>query len=176
VQQDRLAAIQILNQLPFVGGDVSLTEADLGDAAPCLGAGLAGVSPIAVRGGIAQELFLRDFKEFGIEPKRRREFANLALPISNDSEVGDAKTRALYRLGDCVVRNRTHSIEQLLKAPVGSRTEQHVIDQLGPIMAACHGSKGQARVSREDLRSILAQAAYSASVRYWNGRLQGVMR
>jgi hypothetical protein len=176
VQQDRQAAIDVLNQLPLVDGKVSLSEVDLGYGAACLGAGLAEVSPIAIRGGIAQELFLRDFQEFGLEPKRKGEFARIALPISDESDTGDAKTRALYKLGDCVVRNRTDATERLLKAPVGSKTERQVIDGLGPIMAACHGSRGQARVSRADLRSVLAQAAYSASVRYWSGGLQAVPR
>jgi hypothetical protein len=174
VAQDRYAAIDVLNGLPLSGGEARLSQAELGDASSCLTAEMAVLKPIAVRGGIAQELFLRDFEEFGLEPKRKREFANIALPIWEDSKDGDAHTRALYKLGDCVVRNRTDSIERLLNAPVGSRTEQQVIETLGPIIAACHGGKGQARVSRGDLRSILAQAAYSASVRYWSGRLQAV--
>lgn len=174
VAQDRYVAIDVLNQLPLGSGEVRLSQAELGDASSCLSPGIDGLSPIAIRGGIAQELFLRDFEEFGLEPKRKREFANIALPIWDDSKEGDAQTRALYKLGDCIVRNRTDETERLLNAPVGSRTEQQVIERLGPVIAACHAGKGQARVSRGDLRSILAQAAYSASVRYWSGRLQAV--
>lgn len=176
VQADRQAAIDVLDELPLVGGKVRLSESDLGYGSACLDARLAGVSAIAIRGGIAQELFLRDFQEFGLEPKRKGEFARLALPISDESETADARARDLYKLGDCVVRNRTDATEKLLKAPIGSKTERQVIDGLAPILAACHASKGQARMSRDDLRSILAQAAYSASVRYWSGGLQAVMR
>lgn len=174
VAQDRYGAIDLLNRLPLTDGEVRLSQAELGDASSCMTAGTAGLSPIAVRGGIAQELFLRDFEEFGLEPKRKREFANISLPIWDDSKEGDAQTRALYKLGDCVVRNRTDSIERLLNAPVGSRSEQQVIDSLAPVIAACHSGQGQARVTRGNLRSILAQAAYSASVRYWSNRLQAV--
>lgn len=174
VQQDRWAATQVIEQLPLADERVDLSDADLGDASSCLRPEVSVVSSIALRGGIAQELFLRDFQEFGVEPKRKAELATIALPISPDSDEGDPTTRALYRLGDCVVRNSTDSIERLLKAPVGSRTEQQVIERLGPIMAACHGPERQARVSRDDLRSILAQSAYSASTRYWRGQLRAV--
>jgi hypothetical protein len=176
VKQDRQAAIRFLDELPLVGGAVSASDLDAGEANSCVSSDLDGVSPVAIRGGIAQELFLRDFQEFGLEPKRKGGFAYLALPIAEGSEEADPKAEILYKLGDCVVRNRSDTVERMLKAPLGSRVEQQLIASLTPIMGACHGSNGQARLSRDDFRSILAQSAYSASARYWNGRLQAVLR
>jgi hypothetical protein len=175
VDQDREAAVQLINRLPLRQGEISFGPGDLGDASSCLVADVRPLSPITVRGGIAQALFLRDFREFGVEPRRAGEFANLKLPAAGHAEGADQETHALYSLGDCVVRNRTNIIDSLLVAPVGSALERQLIDRLVPIMGACHAPGAQAKVSRADLRSILAQSAYAASARYWSGRLNAVL-
>jgi hypothetical protein len=38
-------------------------------------------------------------------------------------------------------------------------------------MAACQGGGATLSINRADWRSLLAQAAYSVSVRYWSGQL-----
>ena len=175
VERDRQAAVQLLNRLPLERGEVDLVQEDSDTASPCLPAGVTRLSAMSVRGGIAQELFLRDFQEFGVEPRRKGEYAELSIPTAASGPATDAKTQALYALGDCVVRNRTGLIDGLLNTSVGSKLERKLIDKLTPIMSACHASQGQARVSRADLRSLLAQAAYVVSVRYWTGRLKPVL-
>jgi hypothetical protein len=82
----------------------------------------------------------------------------------------------MYKLGDCVVRNEATKIENLLRAGVGSKQEDRLFDYFAPVMSACQPAGEPLRISRAALRSVLAQAAYKVSVRYWTEEMYTVSR
>ncbi|MDB5720050.1 MAG: hypothetical protein JWP15_668 [Alphaproteobacteria bacterium] len=168
--KDRDAAAALLRDLPFGTGSFTLDGARLGGAARCL----AQPQPVrarTMRGALAQALLLRDFPRFGIEPRvAPRLFARLDLPLEPRAGV-DARTANLYKLADCVVRNRAIESEPLFRSGLGSGVEDRVIDSFGPTIAACQKLSAPAAISRADFRGLLAEAAYDVSVRYWSGQL-----
>jgi hypothetical protein len=144
----------------------------LGKGARCLRGQPLATSALTLRGGIAQEMLLRDFPYFGVPPKIAPSlFARFDLPIKADAAGVDPVTAAQYRLADCVVRNQAIKTERLFRSSPGSGVEGRLIDFLGPTMSACQGANATLRIKRSNFRSLLAQAAYHVSVRYWNGEL-----
>lgn len=165
VRADRSAAAQLLRTLPS-SGEVSVDSGQLGDAAKCLG-GSATVSAMALRGSVAQALFLKDFDRFAVQPQVASHlFADFDVP-TDKTPGADPRTVAMYRLGDCVVRNEAMKMESFLRAGVGSAQEDQLFEYFGPIMSACQAGQEPLRISRAALRSVFAQAAYKVSVRYW---------
>jgi hypothetical protein len=125
-----------------------------------------------LRGSIAQALLLRDFPRFGVQPKVAEHlFAKFEIPVDPEKTSVDSRTANLYKLAECVARNQGIKLERLFRAEVGSDTEGRLFDAIGPYISACQGGGGDLRVSRTDFRSLLAQAAYNVSVRYWTGEL-----
>jgi hypothetical protein len=172
VRADRLVAGQLLRSTPLTGGQTVLDAASLGKAGSCVKAPSLAVSPILLRGSLAQELFLRDFERFAVKPRVSAGlFARFQLPIDSAGAGADPRTVALYKLGDCVVRNEVLRIEILLRSAIGSGVERRLFDYLGPMMSACIGADSAIGVTRADLRSVFAQSAYDVSVRYWTDQL-----
>ena len=167
---DRDMAGQLLQELPL-SGETEVSGAKLGPASGCLKEQSITVSSTLLRGGIAQALLLKDFPRFGVEPKiAPRMFVKFDLPSDKNPAGADERTAALYKLADCVVRNQAIKTEGLFRSAPGSAIEGKVLDALGPYINACQG-KNPIRVSRADFRSMMAQAAYNVSVRYWSGEL-----
>jgi hypothetical protein len=164
-------AAQLLQELPLGGGETDVSAVRLGSAAKC-GAGQGSVSTTLLRGGLAQALLLRDFPRFGVQPEIAADrFVRFDLPIDGPTAGVDAQTATMYKLADCVVRNQAIKTENLFRSSPGSSREGRVLDALAPYVSACHGARGDARISRSDFRSLMAQAAYNVSVRYWTGDL-----
>ena len=173
VKADRSAAVRLMNQLPLAGDSTNLDASQLGKASRCLGASASGVSAMALRGGIAQELFLKDFEEFGVRPQREvADFADYDLPVEEEAGNVPADTHALFRLGECAVRNDTVNAVKLLRAPVGSQQEMNIINSMRPMLGACQPAGSNVAIGRGELRSVMAQAAYHVSARYWRGDLK----
>ena len=172
VRADRQAAVSLLRSLPVTETEVDVDGANLGKAAKCLRGGPLRVSAVLVRGGISQALLLRDFPRAGFQPEvPNHMFAALDLPLEARAGV-EEKTVALYKLADCVVRNQAVKTDGLFRSEPGSGLESRLIDYFGPTMAACRGASSTLRIKRDRFRSYMAQAAYHASVRYWNGELR----
>jgi len=178
VRADRSAAASLLRALPLGGGDVDMAGARRTTAAHCFKQDLPTRAALPLRGAIAQEMYLTDFRESGMEPRRRLDLlADLGLPTELNPSGTDSETNILYALGDCVVRNDTENTDRLLKTPVGSQREKAIIDRLTPYMSACINADAQVGLDRSEMRSVLAQSAYNASARYWTGRLgNGIQR
>jgi len=167
VRQDRRAAIDLVLALP-----IGRERASISALAPSLGrcgAGLESVPAMHLRGAIAQALFFRDFRGFGLQPSRSIALVNLDLPIQ-DSPPGDPTTE-LYRLADCVVRNDGPRTESLLATRPGSENESRIMDRLAPYLRACTTADSQLSIARSDLRSAMAQSAYHSMYRYWTRQL-----
>lgn len=172
VKADRGAAIDLLKRLPLANGDQPVDLGALGKGQGCISSPLSGEAVLALRGGLAQELFYRDFGEFGLTPKRATyDLAEFRIPVEKDPMDVDDRTRNLYMLGDCIARSDTPNTEKLLKSSYGSQTEMNVIQTLGPLMSACEGKGGQLALGRSELRSVIAQAAYHVAQRYATGTM-----
>jgi hypothetical protein len=171
VRSDRSVGVGLLQSLPLSGPNLTI-PGTLSAAGQCAKAG-GSVSPVALRGAIARALFLKDFDRFMVEPKVANHLlAELKLPIDEKAANGaDPQTVALYKFGDCVVRNEVMKIESLMRTPVGSGTEEKIFEYLAPMMAACQAKGTTIRVSPSTLRSLLAQSAYNVSWRYWKDQL-----
>lgn len=170
VRADRRAAISLMRTLPL---DNSLADLSAlgGSASGCAG-GAAGVPAMLIRGAIAQELFIRDFRTFSREPRNPDRLVNLNLPVEafavpRSDSVGD-----LYRWSDCVVRNDTANTERLLHSPIGSPGESAAFAALQTYMSACFASGSQVAMRPAQVRSLFAQSAYNSMYRYWTGQLQ----
>jgi hypothetical protein len=172
VKADRGAAVDLMQNLPVTPAQATLHSSSLGRASKCLAAGPVSVQSTTLRGAMAQALLLRDFPRVGVPPKMSQDmFAKFDLPLDAAKSNADERTVNLYKLADCVARNQGIKLERLFRAEVGSGVESRLIDYLGPTISACQGSAGTLRISRDDFRSLLAQAAYNVSVRYWSGEL-----
>ncbi|MFN3945585.1 MAG: hypothetical protein ACK4K7_11715 [Allosphingosinicella sp.] len=171
VRSDRRAAVRLMSSLPLDGvADVNASQ--LGGAAGCVSPALGRSSSVLLRGAIAQELYLGDFGEFGVEPRNRRILVDLNLPVDGDLAGAPAGTGELYKWADCVVRNDTENTERLLRTRVGSRQEATVIETLRPYMSACIAAGTRLTVAPSELRSVFAQSAYNTLYRYWNRELR----
>ena len=170
---DRSAAGEMLRRLPLADTRVAVADSNLGRAGKCLKGGAPTVSSVQLRGAVAQALLLRDFPHFGVPPKiSEGMFARFELPVDDATSTGvDAKTASLYRLADCVVRNQAIKTETLFRSGPGSALEERVIDNFAPTILACGADVRKLTVSRAHFRSLMAQAAYNVSVRYWTGKL-----
>lgn len=169
VKADRAAAIDMMKSLPLMGEAVDWSTVSLGRAASCHSAGAELVSVSALRGGIAQELFRRDFDEFGMQPHRAiPDLAKFSLPVEKDTMGVEDPEKTLFLTADCVARSNPMGTEKLIKAEPGSGQEMKIIESLGPWLSACQG-KSQMAYGRTDLRSAIIQAAYHVSQRYWAG-------
>lgn len=169
VKADRETAIGMLKTLPLDGDQVDWSSISLGAANGCRTSEAATVSVPALRGGIAQELFRRDFGEFGVQPQRN--LANLArfeLPVEKNTMGAEDPTKTLFLTADCVARSNPNGTEKLIKAEPDSGQEQKIFESLAPWLSAC---QGQARTAygKTALRSAIVQAAYHVSQRYWSG-------
>lgn len=170
VGHDRAAAAGLIRALPLgrERTDVSALSPEL--VRRCAGS-LESPPALHLRGGLAQALFFRDFRGFGLRPMRSIPLVNLDLPVQ-DSPPGDRMTE-LYRLADCVVRNDPEHVERLLATQPGSENEGRFMSLLGNYLRAC-APVAELSIARSDLRSVIAQSAYQAMFRYWTGGLRGV--
>lgn len=168
VKLDRNASIALMSSLPLAGEKVAPASLSLGAGGKCAETLAAGpVSVIALRGGIAQELFRRDFGEFGVEPRGSTgSFARFRLPVEKDGMGVEEPARTLYVAADCVARNTPKNVERMLKAEPGSALEDAAIERMAPWFSAC-GMQPGTRISRVELRGAMAQASYFVSMRYW---------
>jgi hypothetical protein len=167
VERDRRAAVALIRSLPLDSSPANLSS--LGDRA---GGCVSGpISALVLRGAIAQELFLRDFRSFGREPRDPDRLVNLNLPVEEFGARGSGATQ-LYRWSDCVVRNDTANTERLLRSPVGSAAEASALEALQTYMSACFTQGAQLSVRSSEVRSLFAQSAYYSMYRYWTGQLQ----
>lgn len=172
VKLDRNAAIGLLSSLPLAGEKVALTGLSLGAGAKCAEANAAEpLNVVALRGGLAQELFRRDFGEFGLEPRgSTASFARFRLPVEKDAMGVQEPARTLYVAADCVARNTPKNVERMLKAEPGSALEDAAFERMAPWFSACGMAPGS-RISRVELRGAMAQASYFVSMRYWLNEL-----
>lgn len=170
VKADRGSAISLLRTLPLTGGQVDWSSVSLGTAIKCR-EGAPAVSVSALRGGLAQELFRRDFGEFGVQPQRAvYDLASFKLPVEKDLMGSEDPTKTLFLTADCVARSNPNGTEKLIKAQPGSDQEAKIFDSLAPWLSACQGAARMA-YGRTDLRSAIVQAAYHVSARYWGGEM-----
>lgn len=171
VKSDRAAAVSLLKSLPLSGGQIDWSGVSLGAGADCRDASNSMVTVTALRGGIAQELFKRDFVEFGVEPQRAKyDLANFALPVEKDAMGAEDPTKTLFLTADCVARSNPNGTEKLIKSTPGSDQEAKIFDSLAPWLSACQGASRMA-YGKTELRSAIVQAAYHVSARYWNGQM-----
>lgn len=169
VKADRGSAVSLLKSLPLTGDQVDWSSVSLGGAASCRTAETASVTVSALRGGIAQELFKRDFVEYGVQPQRAiYDLAQFNLPVEKDTMGTEDPTKTLFLTADCVARSNPNDTEKLIKSEPGSGQELKVFELLGPWLSACQGANRIA-YGRTDLRSAIVQAAYHVSQRYWAG-------
>jgi hypothetical protein len=169
VRADRDSAVGLLKTLPLTGGQVDWSAVSLGGAAGCRDAVSGTVTVSTLRGGVAQELFKRDFVEFGVQPQRALyDLASFSLPVEKDLMNTQDPTKTLFLTADCVARSNPNGTEKLIKAEPGSDQESKILESLGPWLSACQGSNRMA-YGRGELRSAIVQAAYHVSARYWNG-------
>lgn len=174
VKADRAIGASLLETLPLSGGPVDLAAVRTSAASDCLD-GSAQPDAIALRGAIAQELFIKDFGEFGMRPRRNvADLVEYDLPIGDTAEGVDPTLHARYRMADCAVRNDTPRVERLLKTQIGSSTEMNIMTALAPVLAACQPKGATVSIGRNHLRSMLALSAYNVSARYWSGSLKPV--
>ena len=171
VKGDRGSAISMLKTLPLTGGDVDWSSVSLGAAASCRTAATPPVTVSALRGGIAQELFKRDFVEYGVQPQRAiYDLAKFDLPVEKNTMGAEDPAKTLFLTADCVARSNPNGTEKLIKTDPGSGQELKAFEGLGPWLSACQGANRMA-YGRTDLRSAIIQAAYHVSQRYWAGEM-----
>lgn len=171
VKADRGSAVSLLRTLPLTGGQVDWSAVSLGAAAQCRGADTSTVTVTALRGGLAQELFKRDFGEFGVQPQRATyDLASFKLPVEKDLMGTEDPTKTLFLTADCVARSNPNGTEKLIKAAPGSDQEDKIFNSLSPWLSACQGAARMA-YGRTELRSAIVQAAYHVSARYWSGEM-----
>ena len=169
VKADRGSAVSMLKSLPLSGDQVDWSAVSLGRAGSCRTAANSDVTVSALRGGIAEELFKRDFVEYGVQPQRAiYDLAKFDLPVEKDTMGVEDPTKTLFLTADCVARSNPNDTERLIKADAGSGQEMKVFELLGPWLSACQGANRVA-YGRTDLRSAIVQAAYHVSQRYWSG-------
>jgi hypothetical protein len=164
VRRDPRAAAALILALPSDNSPADLSSL----RGACAGA--EGATAMQVRGAIAQALFLRDFRVFGREPQPRAVLVNLALPV--ESSVGGTRSAALYRWGDCVVRNDGAGAQRFLVSALRSAEESAAIAGLQTYMQACLPADTEFQVRASELRGVLAQSAYHAMYRFWTGQLE----
>lgn len=172
VREDRRAAAALMRTLPLDSSAANLSALRGSRAAGC--ATGPGISSLLIRGAIAQELFLRDFRSFGREPRYPDRLVNFDLPVETFAAGGSGGSGAteLYRWSDCVVRNDAANTERLLRSTIGSPEEAAAIGALQTYMSACFASESQLNVRSSEVRSLFAQSAYFAMYRYWTGQLR----
>ena len=171
LKKDREAAVALVRRLPLGSQATDVKAIDLGEAASCMETSVMTVPAIELRGAFAQTLFMADFREVGLRPHRApRDFANLELPDMSDASTATLPELPLYRLADCVARSDARDVEQYLKATPDSRMEREWFARLQPYMAACAKDQ-RITMSAATWRGALAQTAYFASARYWDGQL-----
>lgn len=169
VKADRGSAISMLKTLPLAGDQVDWSSVSLGAAVGCRSADTGSVTVTALRGGIAQELFRRDFVEYGVQPQRAiYDLAKFDLPVEKNTMGVEDPTKTLFLTADCVARSNPQGTEKLIKAEPGSDQEMKIFESLGPWLSACQGANKMA-YGRTDLRSAIVQSAYHVSQRYWAG-------
>ena len=105
VKADRGAAVSLLKALPLSGNQVDWSAASLGAAGKCRTAATETVSMSALRGGVAQELYKRDFADFGMQPQRAvYDLASFKLPVDLlKTRYTQSSTRSLA-MTTCVCR------------------------------------------------------------------------
>ena len=171
VKADRGSALSLMKTLPLAGGDIDWTSVSLGAASGCRNGETGAATVSSLRGGIAQELFKRDFVEFGVQPQRALyDLASFQLPVEKDTMGVEDPTRTLFLTADCVARSNPNGAEKLIKAEPGSAQEAKIFDSMAPWLSACQGSTRTA-YGRGELRSAIVQAAYHVSARYWGGAM-----
>ena len=164
VAEDRRAALTLFAMLP-----PSDAAADLSRHAACAG-GAASAPAMTIRGGIAEALYKRDFREWGLPPRRvssdLAQLAQLALPERADVGGG------VFALGHCVARWAPNDLDQLFATPPGSAREGRVIDRLVQRFAPCQSAGTSVTINRAHVRALLAQTAYELSRRDAQGLLR----
>lgn len=171
VKADRGSAISLMKSLPLTGSQIDWSSVSLGAASSCRDAMEVAVTVSALRGGIAQELFKRDFVEFGVQPQRALyDLASFQLPVDKNLMGTEDPTKTLFLTADCVARSNPNGTERLIKSAPGSDQEMKIFEGLAPWLSACQGANKMS-YGRGELRSAIVQAAYHVSARYWNGQM-----
>lgn len=172
VAKDHDAAAATVRRLPLTGDEATVEPAWLGNGAGCVkSAALAGPA-VVLRGALAQALYFRDFKEFGVRPRMAPALlADMGLPPVNDGVDTSKPDVALARFGDCLARNVPEDTDKLLQSPVDSPLERSAVARIQPYFAGCYPKNARFNASRSTLRGLLALSAYSASTRYWRGEI-----
>jgi hypothetical protein len=173
VQQDRSAAVGFLQAVPVDSETADLSILPRNVAQRCAN-GFGSAKALLIRGAIAQALFFRDFRGFGLEPRRSVPLVNLALPVQ-DSPEGSIRNE-LYRWADCIVRNDADHSERLMQSRVGSEVEATMIGLMRPYLEVCAPAGAQISVAPAELRAVIAQSAYHSMYRYWTRQLEPVHR
>src|SRR6476661_2303946 len=102
VKADRGSAISMLKTLPLAGDQVDWSSVSLGAAVGCRSADTGSVTVTALRGGIAQELFRRDFVEYGVQPQRAiYDLAKFDLPVEKNTMGAEDPAKTLFLTADC---------------------------------------------------------------------------
>ena len=160
VEQDRGAALTLFATLPPTDAAADLTR-----NAGCAG-GPTSASTMAVRGGIAEALYKRDFREWGLPPRRAStDLARLDLPGRADAGG------SLFALGHCVARWQPNDLDRLFATPPGSAREGRIIDRLAERFAPCQPAGTSVAIKRTHVRALLAQTAYELSRQNAQGTL-----
>ncbi|QHL90630.1 hypothetical protein GVO57_07045 [Sphingomonas changnyeongensis] len=171
---DRSAALDLMRTLPLGDEPVDPAALALGRGGACATGVTGPVSAILVRGGVADDMFARDFVEFGVQPRRViADLARIDLPtaLGPGGEGASADVRALYLVAECVARSSPTRAEQLMKTAPGSSGEMRVMEALTPLMQACHRTAAPIAFGRGAMRAAITQAAYHVSARYWAGEM-----
>jgi hypothetical protein len=172
VSKDHDSAASVVRRLPLNSDEARIEAGWLGGGAECAKEGALVGPAVVLRGAIAQALYIRDFREFGLRPRLAPALlSDLGLPPVNDGVDTSNPEVALARFGDCLARNVPEDTDRLLKSPVDSSIEHAVIAEIQPYFAGCYPKNSRFNASRSTLRGLLALSAYSASTRYWRGEI-----
>lgn len=172
VAKDHDSAAATVRRLSLTGDEATVQPGWLGGGAECVKSGALVGPSVVLRGALAQALYFRDFKEFGMRPRMAPALlADMGLPPVNDGVDTSKPDVALARFGDCLARNVPEDTDKLLQSPVDSPLERTAIARIQPYFAGCYPKNARFNVNRSTLRGLLALSAYSASTRYWRGEI-----
>jgi hypothetical protein len=172
VERDRGTAQALMQSLPLDESPAELGSLR-GPARQCV-EGAEGATAFALRGAIAQALYLRDFRGRELRPIRAGQLVSFDIPVQ--ASPRGSRTVELYRWADCVVRNDSEGTRRLLMSALGSSEEEAAIAGLADFMSSCLPTGTDLNVYVNEVRPVFAQSAYSSLYRYWTGQLSGTGR
>lgn len=124
---------------------------------PALHDGL--VFPVGVlRGKLAEELYRTEFPG-GVSPKPIKEVLAWEYPFTAKDQ-GDRGRMMLEQTGRCVVMRDPASVSALVATAPFSAGESRQVAAISPSLGTCMPTGSNARISRQMLRGLLAEALY----------------